>query len=55
MSNVAVGLVFAISDALLFGVQYIPCKSYNTFDGATFQYFMTCGIIAGGCILELVG
>jgi glucose uptake protein GlcU len=36
-------------------MQYVPCKKYNTYDGCVFQWFMACGIMMGGALLEVIG
>lgn len=55
MVSFAVGLVCAISCSVFYGVQYVPCKKYNTYDGCVFQWFMACGIMMGGILLEVIG
>jgi glucose uptake protein GlcU len=55
MVSFGVGLTCAAAGALFYGVQYLPCKKYNTFDGCVFQWFMACGIMLGGIILEMIG
>lgn len=49
------GLSCAVACSVFYGVQYVPCKKYKTHDGSVFQWFMSCGIMLGGIILELVG
>jgi len=55
MVSFGVGLVCAIACSIFYGMQYVPCKKYNTYDGCVFQWFMACGIMMGGTILEVVG
>ena len=55
MVSFGVGLICAAACSVFYGVQYVPCKKYNTFDGCVFQWFMACGIMLGGIILEVIG
>ncbi|KAF4687790.1 hypothetical protein FOZ60_003503 [Perkinsus olseni] len=55
MVDFGVGITCTIVAAILYGLQYIPCKQYCTYDGAVFQWFMCSGIIWGGIVLEIVG
>ncbi len=55
MVSFAAGLVCAAACSVFYGVQYVPCKKYSTFDGCVFQWFMACGIMLGGVILEVIG
>jgi glucose uptake protein GlcU len=51
--GVADGLAFASCAAVAYGVQYVPVKRYEIFDGATFQWFMCNGIFMAGCVITL--
>jgi len=53
--NFGLGLLSAVACSVFYGVQYVPCKRYQTYDGCVFQWFMACGIMLGGVLLELVG
>lgn len=55
MVSFAIGLVCAAACSVFYGVQYVPCKKYNTYDGCVFQFFMACGIMLAGTILEIIG
>mmetsp|Transcript_23732 Transcript_23732/g.20198 ORF Transcript_23732/g.20198 Transcript_23732/m.20198 type:complete len:135 (-) Transcript_23732:295-699(-) len=55
MVDFGVGITCTIVAAILYGLQYIPCKQYCTYDGAVFQWFMCSGILWGGIVLEIVG
>lgn len=55
MVSFGIGLVCATACSVFYGVQYVPCKKYNTYDGCVFQWFMACGIMLGGVLLEIVG
>lgn len=55
MVGFGVGTTCTILAAILYGLQYIPCKQYCTYDGAVFQWFMCSGIVWGGILLEVVG
>lgn len=55
MVSFGVGLICAAAGSIFYGVQYLPCKKYNTYDGCVFQWFMACGIMLGGIILEMIG
>ena len=55
MVSFAVGLVCAIACSVFYGMQYVPCKKYSTHDGCVFQWFMACGIMMGGVLLEVIG
>ena len=55
MVDFGIGLVSAAACSIFYGVQYVPCKKYNTYDGCVFQFFMACGIMLGGVILEVIG
>jgi glucose uptake protein GlcU len=55
MVGFGVGIVCAIACSVFYGVQYVPCKKYNTYDGCVFQWFMACGIMMGGIVLEVIG
>eukprot|EP00435_Cladocopium_sp_Y103_P072094 s288_g39.t1 len=39
------GLLCALGAAVAFGLQYVPVKKYEIFDGVTFQWFMCGGIL----------
>ncbi|CAE8673322.1 unnamed protein product [Polarella glacialis] len=47
------GLLCAFCAALAFGVQYVPVKKYEIFDGVTFQWFMCSGILMVGFIAAI--
>ncbi|EER06248.1 conserved hypothetical protein [Perkinsus marinus ATCC 50983] len=49
-----VGITCTLLAAFFYGIQYVPCKQYTTFDGAVFQWFMCSGIIWGGILLQLI-
>jgi len=49
-----VGLAFAFCAAICFGVQYVPVKTHEIFDGITFQWFMCNGIFMVGVVLSMV-
>ncbi|KAF4657270.1 hypothetical protein FOL47_008532 [Perkinsus chesapeaki] len=49
-----IGILCTLLAAVFFGIQYVPCKQYSTYDGAVFQWFMCSGIIWGGIILQLI-
>lgn len=53
MSTVS-GYGFAIVAAVMFGVQYLPVKKYEIFDGTTFQWFMCNGILLVGSAMSMV-
>lgn len=55
MVSFGVGLACAAACSVFFGAQYVPCKKYNTYDGCVFQWFMACGIMLGGVLLETIG
>ena len=55
MVDFGIGLVCAAACSVFYGMQYVPCKKYNTYDGCVFQFFMACGIMFGGLVLELIG
>lgn len=54
-STFFLGLVCALACSVFYGVQYVPCKQYKAYDGCVFQWVMSCGIMLGGVIVELVG
>eukprot|EP00931_Biecheleriopsis_adriatica_P027709 TRINITY_DN16617_c0_g1_i3.p1 TRINITY_DN16617_c0_g1~~TRINITY_DN16617_c0_g1_i3.p1 ORF type:complete len:469 (+),score=68.18 TRINITY_DN16617_c0_g1_i3:55-1461(+) len=47
------GLLCALVAAVAFGVQYVPVKKYEIFDGVTFQWFMCAGILMVGFLSSL--
>lgn len=47
------GYVFALLGAVMFGVQYLPVKKYEIFDGTTFQWFMCGGILLVGSLMSM--
>lgn len=47
------GFAAALGAAIAFGVQYVPVKQYEIFDGTTFQWFMCNGILFVGIIIAL--
>eukprot|EP00928_Gymnodinium_smaydae_P045812 TRINITY_DN30494_c0_g1_i1.p1 TRINITY_DN30494_c0_g1~~TRINITY_DN30494_c0_g1_i1.p1 ORF type:complete len:521 (-),score=124.41 TRINITY_DN30494_c0_g1_i1:408-1970(-) len=47
------GLLSALAAAIAFGVQYVPVKKYEIFDGITFQWFMCAGILMVGFFVAL--
>lgn len=47
------GFACAFAAGLAFGVQYVPVKRYEIFDGATFQWFMCSGILLIGFAIAL--
>ena len=47
------GYGFAGLAAVAFGLQYVPVKKYEVFDGTTFQWFMCNGILMVACCLGL--
>ncbi|EER20030.1 conserved hypothetical protein [Perkinsus marinus ATCC 50983] len=49
-----VGILCTLLAAFFFGIQYVPCKQYTTYDGAVFQWFMCSGIVWGGILLQLI-
>ncbi|EEQ97738.1 conserved hypothetical protein [Perkinsus marinus ATCC 50983] len=49
-----IGITCTLLAAFFYGIQYVPCKQYTTFDGAVFQWFMCSGIIWGGILLQLI-
>ncbi|KAF4654082.1 hypothetical protein FOZ61_006064 [Perkinsus olseni] len=49
-----VGILCTLLAAFFYGIQYVPCKQYTTFDGAVFQWFMCSGILWGGIVLQLI-
>lgn len=49
----ALGLLLAFGAALAFGVQYVPVKTHEIFDGITFQWFMCNGILMVGVLLSM--
>mmetsp|Transcript_87737 Transcript_87737/g.183405 ORF Transcript_87737/g.183405 Transcript_87737/m.183405 type:complete len:413 (-) Transcript_87737:52-1290(-) len=53
MANYLEGLVAAFGAAVCFGVQYVPVKQYEIYDGATFQWFMAAGILLTGFLISL--
>eukprot|EP00928_Gymnodinium_smaydae_P027105 TRINITY_DN21073_c0_g1_i1.p1 TRINITY_DN21073_c0_g1~~TRINITY_DN21073_c0_g1_i1.p1 ORF type:complete len:477 (+),score=62.63 TRINITY_DN21073_c0_g1_i1:203-1432(+) len=48
-----VGIAYAFFAALAFGVQYVPVKKYEIYDGTTFQWFMCSGILFVGFLIAL--
>lgn len=48
-----VGLAAALGAAFAFGVQYVPVKKYEIYDGTTFQWFMCSGILFVGMLVAL--
>ncbi|CAE7402574.1 TMEM144 [Symbiodinium natans] len=48
------GLLCALGAAFAFGVQYVPVKKYEIFDGVTFQWFMCAGILMVGFVSSLI-
>eukprot|EP00439_Symbiodinium_sp_Y106_P021297 s127_g2.t1 len=48
------GLLCALGAAVAFGVQYVPVKKYEIFDGVTFQWFMCAGILMVGFVSSLI-
>eukprot|EP00913_Durusdinium_trenchii_P030798 g28844.t1 len=47
----AVGLIYAFVAAIAFGIQYVPVKKYEIFEGTAFQWFMCNGILMCGFII----
>lgn len=41
----ATGLLYALVAAVAFGIQYVPVKKYEIFEGTAFQWFMCNGIL----------
>lgn len=48
--TVVLGLLSASGAAIAFGVQYVPVKKYEIYDGTTFQWFMCNGILFVGIL-----
>lgn len=48
------GLLCALGAAVAFGLQYVPVKKYEIFDGVTFQWFMCGGILMIGFLCSIV-
>ena len=48
------GLLCALGAAVAFGIQYVPVKKYEIFDGVTFQWFMCGGIMMVGFLCSLI-
>eukprot|EP00929_Paragymnodinium_shiwhaense_P063734 TRINITY_DN31870_c0_g1_i1.p1 TRINITY_DN31870_c0_g1~~TRINITY_DN31870_c0_g1_i1.p1 ORF type:complete len:439 (-),score=68.62 TRINITY_DN31870_c0_g1_i1:233-1549(-) len=48
------GLVACFFAAIAFGIQYVPVKRYEIYDGITFQWFMCAGILFFGFAVGLV-
>ena len=48
------GLIYSLVAAVAFGVQYVPVKKYEIFDGTTFQWFMCNGILLVGTLVGIV-
>mmetsp|Transcript_50375 Transcript_50375/g.155751 ORF Transcript_50375/g.155751 Transcript_50375/m.155751 type:complete len:427 (+) Transcript_50375:64-1344(+) len=46
------GLTYALAAAVAFGVQYVPVKRYEIFDGTTFQWFMCSGILMVAVVIS---
>ena len=44
----ATGLCYAIVAAIAYGIQYVPVKRYEIFEGTAFQWFMCNGILMVG-------
>lgn len=47
----ATGLLYALVAAVAFGIQYVPVKKYEIFEGTAFQWFMCNGILMVGFII----
>lgn len=45
--------LLALGASISFGVQYVPVKKYEIYDGTTFQWFMCSGIMMMGFVLSL--
>jgi len=48
------GYAAALTAAVLFGVQYVPVKKHEIYDGTVFQWFMCSGILFAGVILGVL-
>eukprot|EP00929_Paragymnodinium_shiwhaense_P107825 TRINITY_DN74184_c0_g1_i1.p1 TRINITY_DN74184_c0_g1~~TRINITY_DN74184_c0_g1_i1.p1 ORF type:complete len:425 (+),score=34.56 TRINITY_DN74184_c0_g1_i1:78-1352(+) len=53
MGGALEGYTYAALAALMFGMQYVPVKKYEIYDGTTFQWFMCSGILMTGCVLSM--
>lgn len=47
----ATGLLYALVAAVAFGIQYVPVRKYEIFEGTAFQWFMCNGILMVGFII----
>mmetsp|Transcript_101836 Transcript_101836/g.263767 ORF Transcript_101836/g.263767 Transcript_101836/m.263767 type:complete len:431 (-) Transcript_101836:208-1500(-) len=47
------GLGCALGAAIAYGVQYVPVKKYDIYDGMTFQWFMCSGVLMAGFIIAI--
>jgi len=52
-SDSALGLLFALIAAIAFGIQYVPVKKYEIFEGTAFQWFMCNGILMVGFVIAI--
>jgi len=48
------GYAAALTAAALFGVQYVPVKQHEIYDGTVFQWFMCSGILFAGVTLGIL-
>mmetsp|Transcript_38175 Transcript_38175/g.105230 ORF Transcript_38175/g.105230 Transcript_38175/m.105230 type:complete len:401 (-) Transcript_38175:248-1450(-) len=49
----ATSLLASVAAAICFGIQYVPVKKYEVYDGATFQWFMCSGIFMASSMIGL--
>ncbi|CAJ1449489.1 unnamed protein product [Effrenium voratum] len=49
----SLGLVYALAAAIAFGIQYVPVKKYEIFEGTAFQWFMGNGILMMGFLIAV--
>eukprot|EP00418_Pyrodinium_bahamense_P073398 CAMPEP_0179088698 /NCGR_PEP_ID=MMETSP0796-20121207/40373_1 /TAXON_ID=73915 /ORGANISM="Pyrodinium bahamense, Strain pbaha01" /LENGTH=421 /DNA_ID=CAMNT_0020786235 /DNA_START=55 /DNA_END=1320 /DNA_ORIENTATION=+ len=47
------GYLSALTAAVLFGIQYVPVKKHEIYDGTVFQWFMCSGILFTGVVLGI--
>jgi len=45
------GYLSAVAAAVFYGIQYVPVKNFDIYDGTVFQWFMCGGILFAGMIL----
>jgi len=48
------GYAAALTAATLFGIQYVPVKKHEIYDGSVFQWFMCSGILFAGVTLGVL-